>query len=86
MSKTGELHIDLGDDAQDTLNINLNGDEIDTRGFGRHIDHVEYVNVDAPQGDGEAHLQFNGSSEDVSTPARAGYVRPVRRRRHLPRR
>ena len=63
----GELHIDLGDDAQDTLNINLNGDEIDTRGFGRHIDHVEYVNVDAPQGDGEAHLQFNGSSEDVST-------------------
>ena len=63
----GELRINLGDDAQDTLNINLNGDEIDTRGFGRHIENVEYINVDAPQGDGEAYLQFDGSHLEGNT-------------------
>ena len=63
----GELNIDLGDDSQDTLNINLNGDEIDTRGFGRSIDHVEFVDIDAPDGDGEAYLEFLGSNQDVST-------------------
>ena len=63
----GELRINLGDDSQDTLNINLNGDEIDTRGFGRHIENVEYINVDAPQGDGEAYLQFDGSHLEGNT-------------------
>jgi len=63
----GELRIDLGDDGQDTLNINLNGDEIDTNGYGRHIDNVEYVNIDAPQGDGEAYLHFDGSHLQENT-------------------
>ena len=63
----GELRIDLGEDGQDTLNINLNGDEIDTTGYGRHIDNVEYINIDAPQGDGEAYLQFDGSHLEEST-------------------
>ena len=45
---------DGGGDDEDTLNINLNGDEIDTRGYGRSIDHVEYIDIDAPDGDGEA--------------------------------
>ena len=63
----GELNIDLGDDSRDTLNINLNGDEIDTRGFGRSIDHVEFVDIDAPDGDGEAYLEFLGSNQDRAT-------------------
>ena len=63
----GELRIDLRDDGQDTLNINLNGDEIDTRGYGRHIENVEYINIDAPQGDGEAYLQFDGSHLETNT-------------------
>ena len=29
-------------DDEDTLNINLNGDDIDTVGYGRSINHVEY--------------------------------------------
>ena len=62
----GEFKFDGGGDDEDTLNINLNGDEIDTRGFGRDIDHVEYVDIDAPEGDGEAHLQFNGHGDDMS--------------------
>lgn len=62
----GEFQFDGGGDKEDTLNINLNGDEIDTRGFGRSIDHVEYIDIDAPDGDGEAHLQFNGNATDQS--------------------
>ena len=62
----GEFQFDGGGDNEDTLNINLNGDEIDTRGYGRSIDHVEYIDIDAPDGDGEAHLQFNGSGTDMS--------------------
>ena len=63
----GEFKFDGGGDEEDSLNINLNGDEIDTIGFGRDIDHVEYIDIDAPGGDGEAHLQFNGSGADKST-------------------
>ncbi|MDA9175530.1 hypothetical protein N9O95_00405 [Alphaproteobacteria bacterium] len=63
----GEFKFDGGGDDEDSLNINLNGDEIDTIGFGRDIDHVEYIDIDAPGGDGEAHLQFNGSGADKST-------------------
>ena len=62
----GEFQFDGGGDDEDTLNVNLNGDEIDTRGYGRSIDHVEYIDIDAPDGDGEAHLQFDGSSTDKS--------------------
>ena len=54
----GEFQFDGGGDNEDTLNINLNGDEIDTRGHGRSIDHVEYIDIDAPDGDGEAHLRI----------------------------
>ncbi len=63
----GEFKFDGGGDEEDSLNVNLNGDEIDTRGYGRDIDHVEYIDIDAPGGDGEAHLQFNGSGDDKST-------------------
>jgi hypothetical protein len=63
----GEFKFDGGGDEEDSLNINLNGDEIDTLGFGRDIYHVEYIDIDAPGGDGEAHLQFNGSGPDPST-------------------
>lgn len=62
----GEFQFDGGGDNEDSLNVNLNGDEIDTRGFGRSIDHVEYVDIDAPDGDGEAHLQFDGHGADMS--------------------
>ena len=62
----GEFQFDGGEDKEDTLNINLNGDEIDTLGFGRSIDHVEYIDIDAPDGDGEAHLQFDGNGTDES--------------------
>ncbi len=62
----GEFQFDGGGDKEDTLNINLNGDEIDTLGFGRSIDHVEYIDIDAPDGDGEAHLQFDGNGTDES--------------------
>ena len=34
--------------AEKKTHINLNGDEIDTIGFGRDIDHVEYIDIDAP--------------------------------------
>lgn len=56
-----------GEDGDDSLNINLNGDEIDNLGFGRAIDNVEYVDIDAPDGDGEAHLEFSGASNNVSS-------------------
>ena len=62
----GEFQFDGGGDKEDTLNINLNGDEVDTLGFGRSIDHVEYIDIDAPDGDGEAHLQFDGNGIDES--------------------
>jgi hypothetical protein len=62
----GEFQFDGGGDDEDTLNVNLNGDEIDTRGYGRSIDHVEYIDIDAPDGDGEAHLHFDGSGTDMS--------------------
>ena len=62
----GEFSFDGGLDGEDSLNINLNGDEIDTLNFGRSINNVEYVDVDAPDGDGEAHLQFNGNSQAFS--------------------
>ena len=62
----GEFQFDGGGDDEDTLNINLNGDEIDTRGYGRSIDHVEYIDIDAPDGDGEAHLEFLGNGGDQS--------------------
>ena len=63
----GEFQFDGGGDNEDTLNINLNGDEVDTRGYGRSIDHVEYIDVDAPDGDGEAHLEFSGNGSDDDT-------------------
>ena len=62
----GEFRFDGGGDDEDTLNINLNGDEIDTRDYGRSIDHVEYIDIDAPDGDGEAHLEFLGNGDDQS--------------------
>ena len=62
----GEFQFDGGGDDEDTLNINLNGDEIDTRDYGRSIDHVEYIDIDAPDGDGEAHLEFLGNGGDQS--------------------
>jgi len=62
----GEFQFDGGGDDEDTLNINLNGDEIDTRDYGRSIDHVEYIDIDAPDGDGEAHLEFLGNGDDQS--------------------
>lgn len=64
--EAGELIIDLGKDSDDTVNFNLNGEDIDMTGDGRILRGVEYVDVDTADGDGEVMFQFNGSGVNVS--------------------
>ena len=63
----GDFLFDGGADGEDTLNVNLNGEDLDTLGHGRSINNVEFVDVDAPDGDGEARLEFWGNSVNNST-------------------